>query len=68
MQIEKVKYKVGGMTISPTKMSRSELKKWMEKGNSEIRSFLFSINQPLVYYKNDVLVAEYKCGKIEEVG
>jgi hypothetical protein len=65
--LQEIKYKTGTMTKSPSQMSEDELKKWQEDGKKEIREYLFSINQPLVYYKNGVFVVEYKDGRIEEV-
>lgn len=60
-----VAFKRGSMTRLPSEMSASELKMWQEQGEKEIREYLFSINQPLIYRKNGVLVAEYKDGCIE---
>lgn len=60
-----IKYRTGTMTKRPAEMSADELKCWQEQGEKEIREYLFSINQPLVYYKDGVLVMEEKDGSIE---
>ena len=60
-----VAFKKGSMTKLPSEMSASELKTWQEQGEKEIRAYLFSINQPLIYRKNGFLVAEYRNGGIE---
>jgi hypothetical protein len=56
---------MGTMTKRPAEMSGQELKVWKEQGEKEIREYLFSINQPLIYSKNGVLIAENKDGSIE---
>jgi hypothetical protein len=48
-------------------MSAQELKIWQEQGEKEIREYLFSINQPLIYSKNGVMIAENKDGSIETI-
>ena len=54
--------------IKPTsQMSATEYKIWQEEGNKQIREYLFSINQPLVYYMEGIPVAEYKDGRIEKL-
>jgi membrane-bound lytic murein transglycosylase len=60
-----IKYRVGTMTQRPSEMSAEELKKWQEQGEKEVREYLFSINQPLIYYKNGVLIMEEKDGSIQ---
>jgi hypothetical protein len=65
--VKEIKYRTGKMTKPTSQMSPSELKKWEEEGNREIQKYLFSINQPLVYYRGDEIVAEYKDGRIEKV-
>jgi hypothetical protein len=67
MIMKEIKYRTGKMTKPTSQMSPSELKKWEEEGNKEIRKYLFSINQPLVYYRGEEIVAEYKDGRIEKV-
>ena len=67
MIAEEIKYRVGKMTKAPRQMSKVELQNWQEQGTKEIRAYLFSINQPLVYYKDDVLVVEHKNGVIEQL-
>lgn len=63
--VSEIKYRVGTMTKRPADMSAEELKNWQEQGEKEIREYLFSINQPLIYYKGDALVVERKDGSIE---
>lgn len=65
--LSEIKYRVGTMTKRPTEMSAEELKTWQEQGEKEIKEYLFSINQPLIYYKNNILVMEEKDGSIEVV-
>jgi hypothetical protein len=67
MITKEIRYRTGTMTKPTSQMSSSELKKWEEEGNKEIRKYLFSINQPLVYYRGEEIVAEYKDGRIEKV-
>ncbi len=62
-----IKYRRGTMTKSPRQMSAIELKKWQEQGYLEARAYLFSINQPMVYYIDDAPVIEYKDGRIEKL-
>jgi hypothetical protein len=55
------------MTKPTSQMSPTELKKWEAQSKINIRNYLFSINQPLVYYLEGVPVAEYKDGRIEKL-
>lgn len=57
----------GQMEKSPLEMNEEELKAWKIKTDKEIRKYLFSIKQPLVYYKNGRIVAEYEDGTIKEI-
>jgi hypothetical protein len=59
--------KKGLMEKSPTEMNEEELNAWKIKSTEEIRKYLFSIKQPLVYYKDGRIVAEYEDGTIKEV-
>lgn len=59
--------KKGKMKKEPWKMSPEEKKMWKENMRKEIRSRLFSVGQPLVYYKNNRMVAEYSDGRIENI-
>jgi hypothetical protein len=65
--VKEIQYRTGKMTKPTSQMSPTELKKWEEEGNKEIRKYLFSINQPLVYYRGEEIVAEYKDGRIEKL-
>jgi hypothetical protein len=65
--VKEIKYRTGRMVKPTSQMSPTELKIWEEDGNKEIRKYLFSINQPLVYYRGEEIVAEYKDGRIEKV-
>ena len=65
--LKEIKYRIGSMTKSPHEMSQIELQKWQEEGKKEAKEYLFSINQPVVYFKDDVVVAEYADGKIERL-
>ncbi|QES88707.1 hypothetical protein [Rhizosphaericola mali] len=57
----------GTMDKSPSNMSEKEYEEWKIKSKDFVREYLFSINQPLVYEKDGVMVAEYKDGRIEKV-
>jgi hypothetical protein len=65
MLTDTIKYRTGTMTKRPAEMTAQELKIWQEQGEKEIREYLFSINQPLIYSKNGVMIAENKDGSIE---
>ena len=65
--MNEIKYRTGTMTKPTSQMSPTELRKWEEQGKKEIREYLFSINQPLVYYMEGIPVAEYKDGRIEKL-
>jgi hypothetical protein len=65
--VKEIKYRTGTMTKPTSLMSPTEYKDWEEDGKKEIRKYLFSINQPLVYYRGEEIVAEYKDGRIEKV-
>ena len=67
MFIDTIKYRKGTMTKRPAEMTAQELKIWQEQGEKEIREYLFSINQPLIYSKNGVMVIERKDGSIETI-
>ena len=68
MLTDTIKYRTGTMTKRPAEMTAQELKIWQEQGEKEIREYLFSINQPLIYSKNGVMVIERKDGSIETIG
>jgi len=51
MFTDTIKYRTGTMTKRPSEMTAQELKIWQEQGEKEIREYLFSINQPLIYSK-----------------
>jgi hypothetical protein len=59
--------KKGKMKKEPWDMSPEERRVWKKHMRDEIRSRLFSIGQPLVYYKNNRMIAEYPDGRIENV-
>ena len=67
MLTDTIKYRTGTMTKRPSEMTAQELKIWQEQGEKEIREYLFSINQPLIYSKNGVMVIERKDGSIETI-
>lgn len=67
MHTDTIKYRIGIMTKRPAEMTAQELKLWQEQGEKEIREYLFSINQPLIYSKKGVMVIEHKDGSIETV-
>lgn len=63
-ELPEIKFREGNMMKRPTEMTSEELKNWDEKGQKEIREYLFSINQPLVYKKDGNYVTEDKHGNI----
>ncbi len=65
--IKEIKYRTGKMIKPTSQMSPDELKKWQDQNKKNIRNYLFSINQPLVYYLEGIPVAEYKDGRIEKL-
>ncbi len=67
MLTDSIKFLTGTMTKRPAEMTAQELKIWQEQGEKEIREYLFSINQPLIYSKNGVMIAENKDGSIETI-
>jgi hypothetical protein len=67
MLSDTIKYRTGTMTKRPAEMTAQELKIWQEQGEKEIKEYLFSINQPLIYSKNGVMVIERKDGSIETI-
>ena len=65
--VKEIKYRTGKLIKPTSQMSATEYKVWQEEGNKQIREYLFSINQPLVYYRGEEIVAEYKDGRIEKL-
>lgn len=60
--------KTGIMVKSPGNMNASELKEWKKRSYERAKEYLFSIGQPLVYFRKDgTPVAEYPDGRIESV-
>lgn len=58
-------YQVGKMTKDPRTMTRKERSQWQKQCAQNARDYLFSINQPLVYKRQDGhTVAEYRDGQI----
>ena len=65
--VKEIKYRTGKLVKPTNQMSLTELKTWEEQSKKDIRNYLFSINQPLVYYLEGIPVAEYKDGRIEKL-
>lgn len=63
-QLPELKFREGRMVKRPTEMTEEELKVWHEETSREVREYLFSINQALVYKKDGNYVAEDKYGNI----
>lgn len=59
--------KTGKMNKSPLTMSGDELRRWKKSMSADIRAYLFSIGQPLVYRKEGKMVAEYPDGEIKMI-
>lgn len=62
--MEDIALKVGEMVKTPKSMSRQERDKWHKQVGESAREYLFSIDQPVVYKKDGVVVAEYRDGRI----
>lgn len=63
-----IKYQEGAMIKDPRDMTDSELSAWIKKCAENARDYLFSINQPLVYIREDGhTIAEYKNGSVTVV-
>ena len=65
--VKEIKYRTGKLVKPTNQMSPTELKNWEEQSKKNIKDYLFSINQPLVYYLEGIPVAEYKDGRIEKL-
>jgi hypothetical protein len=59
--------KKGRMKKCPLLMQPAELKIWEEQETAYVRNYLFSIDQPLVYKKDGIMVAEYADGRIQKI-
>jgi hypothetical protein len=55
----------GEMTKNVLEMNFAELQEWKKEINQKIRTYLFSINMPLVHKIDGNIVAEYADGRIE---
>jgi hypothetical protein len=60
-----VRFQQGVMIKDPRTMTEQELVRWQKQCAENARDYLFSINQPLVYIREDGhTVAEYKDGNV----
>ena len=60
-----IKYQEGVMGKDPDDMTDAELSVWEKQCADSARTYLFSINQPLVYIREDGhTIAEYKDGNV----
>ena len=60
--------KMGIMIKRPATMNATELIEWKKKSLERAREYLFSIGQPLVYYRKDgTAIAEHSDGRIEKL-
>jgi len=64
---EEYLFKRGRMKKNPFTMTQEEKTKWNEQVEDQIRNYLFSLGQPLVYCKEGKMVAEYPNGTIKNV-
>lgn len=64
---EKALIKKGRMKKAPWTMTEQEKEVWRKQMEINIRTYLFSIGQPLVYEKNGQMIAEFSDGTIEEI-
>ena len=61
-----VAYKIGTMVKDPRDMTGAEQVVWQQQCAEDARTYLFSIDQPLVYRNADgQLMAEHADGRIE---
>jgi hypothetical protein len=67
MVADKIKYRTGTMVKSVWNMTDAEYKIWNENSKNEVKKYLFSIGQPLVYFIDNKAVAEYSDGSIEYI-
>jgi hypothetical protein len=58
-----IKYQEGVMGKDPNDMTDAELSAWEKQCAKNARTYLFSINQPLVYIRKDGRT-EYKNGNV----
>lgn len=62
---DNITYQQGVMVKDPRHMTDQELTVWQKQCAENARAYLFSINQPLVYIREDGhTVAEYKDGNV----
>ncbi|GAB4042863.1 hypothetical protein [Spirosoma litoris] len=62
---DKIRYQQGTMEKDPRNMTDQELVIWQKQCADNARTYLFSINQPLVYIREDGhTIAEYKDGNV----
>lgn len=60
-----IKYQKGKMVKDPGNMTKEERNAWQKLCTERARAYLFSINQPLVYVRQDGhTIAEYKNGNV----
>lgn len=57
--------KKGTMVKSPFLMTEQERAEWTVRCQADMRLYLFSIGQPLVYEKDGQMIAEYADGSIK---
>jgi hypothetical protein len=55
----------GEMTKNVLEMNFAERQEWKKEINQKIRTYLFSINMPLVHKIDGKVVAEFADGRIE---
>lgn len=55
----------GEMTKNVLEMNLAERQEWKKEINQKIRTYLFSINMPLVHRIDGKVVAEFADGRIE---
>lgn len=62
---DRIQYRVGTMVKHPRLMTSQERAEWRQQRMEKTKEYLFSINQPLVYVREDGhTVAEYKNGTV----
>lgn len=64
---EKALIKKGRMKKALWTMTEQEKEVWRKQMEINIRTYLFSIGQPLVYEKNGQMIAEFSDGTIEKI-
>ena len=64
---EEIQFKIGSRTNDPRSMTSEERSHWQQQLIANVRDYLFSIGQPLVYKRDGHVVAEHKDGRLQVI-